>query len=142
MNNVPFDEFLSNELIAKHTGSTFLCVYYRSPNTNIVCISRIDISDGKLNTWQFLQWISHTVGNMKATPSSSESEFSEDEGDQNTNTEPVCVVCLTKRNNTGVFLPCKHASFCGDCSGRIMTLGQNCPVCRSNIEARLEIFTN
>ena len=101
------------------------------------------LSDGELNPWQFLQSISHTVGNMKsqATPSSSESEI-EDEGDQNTNTEPVCVVCLTQRNNTWVFIPCRHASFCGDCSERIVTLGQNCPVCRSNIEARLEIFTN
>ena len=56
--------------------------------------------------------MSHTVGNMKtqATQSSSESEFSADEGDQNTNTEPVCVVCLTQRNNTWVFIPCRHAS--------------------------------
>ena len=100
------------------------------------------LSDGELNPWQFLQSMSYTVGNMKtqATPSSSESEI-EDEGDQNTNTEPVCVV-LTQINNTWVFISCRQASFCGECRERIVTLGQNCSVCRSNIEARLEIFTN
>ena len=85
----------------------------------------------------------HTVGNIKTQDilPSSESEFSEDEGDQNTNTEPVCVMCLCQRNNTWVLIPCRHANFCGYCNERIVTHGQNCPVCR-NIETRLEIFTN
>ena len=102
------------------------------------------LSDGELNPWEFLQSMSHTVGNIKSQdfPPSSESEFSENEVDQNTNTESVCVVCLCQRNNTWVLIPCRHASFCGYCSERIVTLGQNCPVCRSNIETRLEIFTN
>ena len=85
--------------------------------------------------------MSHTVGNIKTKdiPPISESEFSEDEDDQNTNTEPVCVVSLSQRSNTWVFIPCRHASFCGDSSERIVTLRQNCPVCRSNIEARVVI---
>ena len=103
------------------------------------------LSDGQINPWEFLQSMSHTVGNIKTIPPSSESECSEGEDeddDQNINTEPICVVCLSQRSNTWVFIPCRHASFCGDCSERIVTLGQNCPICRSNIDARMEIFTN
>ena len=40
------------------------------------------------------------------------------------------------------FMPCRHASFCGDCSERLVNLGDQCPICRGNIEERLEIFTN
>ena len=101
------------------------------------------LSDGDFTPWEFLKSMSCIVGNINTQNIDlpSDSELSEDDGDQNI-TEQICVVCLSQRTNTWVFMPCRHASFCSDCSERIITLGQQCPVCRSIIEARLEIFTN
>ena len=52
------------------------------------------LSDGELNTWEILQTMGHPVGNIKTQdiPTFSESEFHEDEGDQNTKAESVCIV--------------------------------------------------
>ena len=102
------------------------------------------LSDGEINPWEFLQAMSHTVGDIKTQDlyPSSESELSEDESVQNTNIEHKCDVCFFRRTDTWIFMPCRHASFCGSCSERIVALGQQCPICRSIIEARLQIFTN
>ena len=98
------------------------------------------LSEGELTPWKFLQAMSHTIGCIKAHDDylSSESELSEDEADQNTDIENACTVCLSRRADTWLFMPCRHASFCGFCSERIMEIGQLCPICRSNIELNLK----
>ena len=45
-------------------------------------------------------------------------------GDQN-----LCVICLNVREATWLFLPCKHANCCTQCSNSITELGQTCPTC-------------
>ena len=84
------------------------------------------LSDGEINPWEFLQAMSHTVGDIKTQDlyPSSESELSEDESVQNTNIKHKCDVCFFRRTDTWMFMPCRHASFCGSCSERIVALGQ------------------
>ena len=58
------------------------------------------------------------------------------------NSNPICVVCLQPRQSTWIFLPCRHANCCGDCSRMIEQLEQSCPTCRTPIDSRLQIFLN
>lgn len=46
------------------------------------------------------------------------------------------------RNEKWIFMPWRHANCCNQCSQRIEEFGQTCPVCRSVIESRFQIFTN
>ena len=101
------------------------------------------LSVGELTPWQFLQSISHTVGCISTIHHSQLSDSEDDSGEQNTNTpEHLCVVCLSPRTTTWIFMPCRHASFCDVCSQRVIELESRCPICRYNIESRLEIFTD
>ena len=84
------------------------------------------------------------VGTISIQPiHHSDSEDSGDDIDESsTNTpENKCAVCLSMRT-TWIFMPCRHAKFCSECSRRVIELGKTCPICRSNIDTRLEIFTN
>ena len=102
------------------------------------------LNNGELTPWEFVQAMSYTFGDIKthAVYLSSESDLSDVEDEQTTNMEIICSVCLSQRRDTWIFMPCRHASFCGDCSERLVNLGDQCPICRGNIEERLEIFTN
>ena len=60
----------------------------------------------------------------------------------NITTTNMCVVCLKSRETTWIFMPCKHANCCGNCSDTIVQLCQTCPVCRCPIENAFQIFTN
>ena len=68
-----------------------------------------------------------------------ESETSDNESEIQV-VENICVVCLRPRTPTWVFLPCKHANCCAECSERIEELNQTCPVCRSPIISRFQIY--
>ena len=50
-----------------------------------------------------------------------------------------CSICLRERRNT-VFLPCKHAQFCKDCSSKWLETKKNCPICRKKVECVLDIL--
>jgi hypothetical protein len=50
--------------------------------------------------------------------------------------ERMCVICLSKDKNV-IFLPCAHFAACLECS---MSLN-NCPMCRSEIQARIRAFS-
>ena len=54
----------------------------------------------------------------------------------------MCVVCLRIRNETWIFMPCRHANCCAGCGQTLVDLGQQCPVCRSTIETRFQILIN
>ena len=98
---------------------------------------------GEFTPWQFLQSISHTVGCMSTIQHTQLSDSEDDPGEQNTNTpEHLCVVCLSPRTTTWIFMSCRHASFCDVCSQRVIELESRCPICRANIESRFEIFTD
>jgi hypothetical protein len=49
----------------------------------------------------------------------------------------LCVVCLDAEKNT-VLLPCRHLCLCSTCA-QIPELVQ-CPLCRSPVESRLEVY--
>ena len=107
-------------------------------------ISKQKLSEGVYSPWKFLESISFTIGNIK-TPDNlalSDVEDSDEEESTHTSLEICCVVCLLPRTRTWIFMPCKHANCCTDCSNTIQELGQPCPVCRSVILSRFEIFTN
>lgn len=100
------------------------------------------LSDGEFNPWQYLKAISHTIG-MVNTDINIPSSESEDSDEEDTPVEEnKCVVCPESRNSTWIFLPCRHANCCPDCSQRIQVLGQSCLTCRANIDEMFPIFTN
>jgi hypothetical protein len=47
----------------------------------------------------------------------------------------MCVVCFEQKKNI-VFIPCKHCTCCEQCSVQI----DSCPMCRTDIKERMEIF--
>ena len=65
----------------------------------------------------------------------SSSEFEEDNEEHNQNA--ICCVCLLPRESTVVFLPCRHAKCCEECSTHL----EKCPICRCTVEDRFNIFT-
>ena len=94
---------------------------------------------------EYVQAISHTIGKISIEDSyhSSDSEYSDNESpNQALYQGNSCVVCLSPRVTTWVFMPCRHANCCSSCSQQIVDLGQPCPICRSIIETRFQIFTS
>ena len=65
----------------------------------------------------------------------SSSQFEEDNEEHNQNA--ICCVCLLPRKSTVVFLPCRHAKCCEECSTHL----EKCPICRCTIEDRFNRFT-
>ena len=59
----------------------------------------------------------------------------DEKDEENNNDDMKCVICLEK-NKCYVFLPCKHACCCEECSKNL----KQCPVCRNNIESSFKIF--
>lgn len=106
------------------------------------------LRDGNLTPWHYLQAISNTIGNIYTDINNplSDSESSGDKTSEDTTVgttvENSCVVCLSPRTPTWLFLPHRHANCCSNCNQQIKELGQTCPVCRSAIDSRLQIFTN
>ncbi|CAF1248746.1 unnamed protein product [Rotaria sp. Silwood1] len=58
-----------------------------------------------------------------------------------TNDSCLCVICCNDRKNI-VLLPCRHLCVCVTCSKQLWnnTQKQTCPICRSQVDNRLEIF--
>lgn len=51
----------------------------------------------------------------------------------------VCIICL-KENRSVLYLPCRHAQYCSECSSRWLEQSNKCPVCRGTVEAALDII--
>ena len=82
---------------------------------------------------QFLESISCYIGNATSL------EEHETFGNIETN---KCVVCLQTRRTTWLFMPCKQANCCTQCSDTIEQLQQTCPTCRGIIKAKFKNFLN
>ena len=93
---------------------------------------------------EFIDAISHTIGNIKSQEYdfTSDSEYSDEEFTESTVESNQFVICLLHRTATWVFMPCRHATCCTKYSQTIEELGQPCPICRTIIESRFQIFTN
>ena len=70
-----------------------------------------------------------------------QSDPSSDVDDDEDQQQVDCCVCLLRRETTVVFLPCKHARCCEDCNIHCSIHLEKCPICRSTIVQRFQIFT-
>ena len=104
---------------------------------------------GLCTPWEFLGCISRSLKNSISLDDSSVIYVS-DNSDENDEEEPalqsenqsLCVICLTQRDDTWLFIPCKHANCCKHCSDTIMETVKTCPTCRSPITEKFQIYLN
>ena len=67
----------------------------------------------------------------------SDSSIDDDDERETHQQNAACCVCLLRRETTVAFLPCRHAKCCENCSVHL----EQCPMCRSTIEERFQIYT-
>ena len=75
-----------------------------------------------------------TSGDDSSTPVDDALQLKEE--NERLKNERLCVVCLGREKNV-LFLPCAHLTACLECSLSL----QNCPMCRSKIQATVRTFT-
>ncbi|KAI6654464.1 hypothetical protein LOD99_860 [Oopsacas minuta] len=100
---------------------------------------------GSYSPIQFLERISCYIGNatsLEDTINSDDSDMLEEPESFGSIETNKCVVCLQTRSSTWVFMPCRHANCCTQCSDTIDQLQQTCPTCRGIIEGKFQIFLN
>ena len=86
----------------------------------------------KLRNGEYLQHMSNTIGSQKYSEivlGDSEDAEEELEGPDSNMGGSNCSVCLSPRLTTWIFMPCRHATFCADCSQQIIDMGLACPIC-------------
>ncbi|KAI6657091.1 hypothetical protein LOD99_15877 [Oopsacas minuta] len=95
---------------------------------------------------EYIKEISNTIGNPKFWTYSGSTELeesidetSDSSSDEESMVKNPCIICLNSRDLTFVFIPCGHANVCGNCELNF-TLGDRCPVCRSIIMNKMQIF--
>ncbi|GLD99489.1 hypothetical protein PINS_up008208 [Pythium insidiosum] len=49
-----------------------------------------------------------------------------------------CIICMCEPRNTTV-LPCRHMCLCGECAEALRRSSSTCPICRTRVEALLQI---
>lgn len=49
-----------------------------------------------------------------------------------------CIICMCEPRNTTV-LPCRHMCLCGECAEALRKSSSTCPICRTRVEALLQI---
>ena len=109
---------------------------------------RDHLLNGNYTSWEYLNEISKTIGKIADHYVDTEhfdysdNSETEDNSESTSTTSNNCVICLNPRMFTWIFLPCRHANCCEECSNRIEELGQSLPTCRSPIEEKFQIFTN
>ena len=103
--------------------------------------------NGNFTTWEYLEAISSTIGknvnNFGYTDDSediTDTDNSEVEDNPESTISHNCVICLNRITSTWIFLPCRHAKCCGECTNKIEELGQTCPTCCSTIVDRFQIY--
>ena len=110
-------------------------------------LSKEKLISGSYSPLQYFNSIESTLGNVNylEEPDLSDSDISND-SDSSVETElevrnSECVVCLQRRDTTYLFLPCRHANCCKNCSDMLEQQDQRCPTCRTKIDSRLQIFS-
>ena len=109
-------------------------------------LAKEKLISGNYSPLQYLQNVSHSLSDTNHVEKPTLSDITDDsEYSDETEIEvrnPVCVVCLQIRDVTYLFLPCRHANCCQNCSELLEQLNQPCPTCRTSIESRLRFFNN
>ena len=103
---------------------------------------KLKLTTGSYTPWEYLNAISQTIGSFSAIETELSDCSDESEVDVGSDRDNICVVCLSPRETTWIFLPCRHAQCCNECSKKIKELGKPCPVCRTPIESSFQIYTN
>lgn len=49
-----------------------------------------------------------------------------------------CIICLCEPRNTTI-LPCRHMCLCSECAEALRKSSSTCPICRTRVEALLQI---
>ena len=104
--------------------------------------------NGNYTPWEYLKKISKTIGKIAdhyVDTGRFDYSYNSETEDNSEGAHVIsnnCVICLSLRISTWIFLPCRHTNCCEDCSNRIEELGHSCPTCRSLIEEKFQIFTN
>ena len=82
--------------------------------------------NGNFTPWEYLEAISSTIGkNVNNFGYTDDSEDITDTDNLEVEDNPEstichnCVICLNRRTSTWIFLPCRHANCCGECSNKI-----------------------
>ena len=100
---------------------------------------------GSYSPIQFLESFSCYIGNatsLEDTNISDDSDIHEEPETFGSIETNKCVICLQSGSTTWLFMPCKHANCCTQCSDTIEQLQQTCPTYRGIIEAKFQIFLN
>ena len=99
------------------------------------CRSKIrdHLINGNYTPWGYLEEMSKTIGKI------ADHYIDTEHFDYSDNSETEDNSYST---STTIFLPCRHANCCEECSDKIEELGHTCPTCRSPIEEKFRIFTN
>ena len=98
------------------------------------CLASTTTSRSLINSITFDDASTISISNI--TDESDEEERQESPG------RNLCVVCLTEREFTWLFLPCKHANCCTQCSNIITETALTCPTCRAAIVDKIQVFLN
>lgn len=56
-------------------------------------------------------------------------------------TELVCKICATNLKNI-VLLPCSHSSTCSECTNKLLSSTNKCPICRQDIQNTIFYFSS
>jgi hypothetical protein len=68
------------------------------------------------------------------------SEKTRIESSESSDSLPICIICNDAARSV-VFEPCRHLACCGNCGGADSArLLRQCPICRTDIIRRLEVF--
>ena len=126
--NNPVEEKIKQE--AKTLPTTGMPVYVGSLK------QRIHELETELDTQQQVQ---HTLISDKTELQSEIDELQEKLDHRNDDDITVCIICL-KENRSVLYLPCRHAQYCSECSNRWLEQSNKCPVCRGTVEAALDII--
>jgi E3 ubiquitin-protein ligase MGRN1 len=77
-----------------------------------------------------------TERNGKAGEGQTDSQAAKDEIEIPEGAE--CIICLCEPRNTTI-LPCRHMCLCSECAEALRKSSSTCPICRTHVEALLQI---
>lgn len=79
------------------------------------------------------------ANNPSAPAASSSTPSADAAGADSFNESRQCCVCMD-RERSAALLPCGHVCVCTECSERLRSRGQSCPICRSRIDTSVRLF--
>lgn len=88
----------------------------------------------KYDEFKKLEAIEKNIKSLKINKAAAEKDGTETQ--KETDLENVCKICLDRKSQI-IFLPCRHVAVCGSC---VFGIGDKCPICRTEIKEKFNIF--